>query len=206
MRVPEALSSIILHGVVNALGSTWRYDVEGWHHVEPLRQAGRPVVAVVWHGRLLPVAFRHRREGVGVLVSRHRDGGYLAGVAARWGYSVVRGSTRRGGAAGLRGIVRLLEEGHDIAVTPDGPQGPAERVQAGAVVAAQRVCAPIIPIAAAADRGWWVESWDRFLVPKPFARVRLAYGAPIAVGPGEPGLTMGVETVQRALDALMARL
>ena len=206
MRMPDAVSAVILHAAVNVLGSTWRYDVEGWHHVEPFRQTGRPLVAVVWHGRLLPVAFRHRREGVGVLVSRHRDGGYLAGVAARWGYRVVRGSTRRGGAAGLRGIVRLLEEGHDIAVTPDGPQGPAEQVQSGAVAAAQHACAPIVPIAAAADRGWWVESWDRFLVPKPFARVRLAYGAPIAVGPGERGLTVGVAAVQRALDALMARV
>jgi len=205
MSVPDALSTRGLWAAASLLGVTWRYRVEGWHHVEPFRRARRPIVAVVWHGRLLPVAFRHRREGVGVLVSRHRDGGYLAGVAARWGYRVVRGSTRRGGVAGLLGIVRLLEEGHDVAVTPDGPQGPAERVQIGAVAAAQRASAPIVPITAAADRAWWVQSWDRFLVPKPFARVRLAYGSPITVEQGDDGLTQGVQAVQRALDGLMAR-
>jgi lysophospholipid acyltransferase (LPLAT)-like uncharacterized protein len=205
MRLPDAVNTVLLRAVANLLGVTWRYEIEGWHHVDPLLKSGSPVVAVVWHGRLLPVAFHHRAQGVGVLVSRHRDGGYLARVARGWGYRVVRGSTRRGGTAGLLGIVRLLEEGHHIAVTPDGPRGPAEEVQPGAVAAAQHTGAPIVPIGAAADRGWWVRSWDRFLVPKPFARVHLVYGEPVSVAGGEEGLSRGVADVQRALDAVTER-
>lgn len=205
MRLPDVVNTAVLRTVANLLGGTWRYEVDGWNHVDPLLKSGAPVVAVVWHGRLLPVAFRHRRQGIGVLVSRHRDGGYLAGVARGWGYHVVRGSTRRGGAAGLRGIVRLLETGHNIAVTPDGPRGPAERVQPGAVAAAQHTGAPIVPIGAAADRAWWVQSWDRFLVPKPFARVHVVYGEPVTVAGGEDGLTRGVAEVQRALDDVTER-
>lgn len=201
-----ALATQVLRGAVALLARSWRYETQGWEHVQGLRDARQAAVYLIWHGQLLPVTCRHRHEGVVVLVSRHRDGGYLATIAERWGYRVVRGSTRRGGAAGLLTIVRLLKEGREVALTPDGPRGPARRVQPGAVAAAQHAGVPVVPVAAVADHAWRLRSWDRFMVPKPFARVRVVYGEPIEVPPGGNGLRVGIEAVQRALDEVSRRV
>ena len=130
---------------------------------------------------MLPLLFQHRDEGVAILISSHRDGELIARTAQRFHFRTVRGSTSRGGGRALLGLVRELERGGEVAVTPDGPRGPAERFAPGALVAAQRANAHIVPVAAVADRAWRLKSWDRFLVPKPFARVTVAYGPPTRV-------------------------
>jgi lysophospholipid acyltransferase (LPLAT)-like uncharacterized protein len=79
--------------------------------------------------------------------------------------------------------VRLLRAGRALAITPDGPRGPRQRIKGGALLAAQLAGVPVIPVAAGAERGWWFGSWDRFLVPKPFSRVRLVFGEPMTVEP-----------------------
>jgi lysophospholipid acyltransferase (LPLAT)-like uncharacterized protein len=157
------------------------------------------VIYVVWHGGLLPALWKHRRESTTVLVSDHRDGSRLASAIEKWGYRTVRGSTTRGGARGLLGIMRVLDAGGNVALTPDGPRGPARRAKPGAVMAAQRTGARIIPVAASASPGWRLGSWDGFLIPQPFARVRIAYDAPITVSRGE-ALEEGLERLQRGLD------
>ena len=187
--------------LVRALAATWRIRVHG---PEPFREGGKTALLVVlWHSRILPLLYHHRDRGIVLLISRHRDGGYLADLAERWGYRAVRGSSKRGGAAGLLGIVRELENGAIVAVTPDGPQGPPEKVKPGAIAAAQHAGVPIIPLAATASGAWWVRSWDRFCIPKPFARVDIAYGAPIVVGPGKEAAAAGAVTVERAMQRLM---
>src|SRR6266704_926633 len=89
--------------LVRLLAATWRYRVRGWEHVEAARERRRPIVYVLWHSRILPLLYHRRGEGVALLVSRHRDGGYLAELSERWGYRVVRGSSRRGRGVGGRG-------------------------------------------------------------------------------------------------------
>jgi len=91
----------LLAALVRLLAATWRYRVEGWEHVAAARASGRPVIYVLWHSRILPLLYHRRDEGVALLISRHRDGGYLAELSERWGYRVVRGSSQRGGEAGL---------------------------------------------------------------------------------------------------------
>jgi lysophospholipid acyltransferase (LPLAT)-like uncharacterized protein len=93
----------------------------------------------------------------------------------------VRGSSSRGGAAALLQMVRLLREGVSLAVTPDGPRGPRQKMKTGPLVAAQRAGVPLIPVTAGTDSAWWFEGWDRFLVPRPFARIRMVYGQPMFV-------------------------
>lgn len=166
------------------------------------RASGRPVIIVSWHSRILPLLFWHRREGIVLLVSRHRDGTYLVDLARRWGYDAVRGSTRRGGAVGLLGVVRALQQGRTVAVTPDGPRGPAGRVQPGALVAAQHTGALIVPVSARPSAAWWLQSWDRFCVPRPFATIDVAYGSPTTVAPGEENRTRAVGAVERVLHEL----
>lgn len=183
------------------LAATWRVSEQGIEHRRGLGSA--PFIYVLWHSRIFPLLYHHRHQDIVLLISRHRDGGYLADVAARWGYRAVRGSSKHGGAAGLLGIVRELQSGARVAITPDGPQGPPEKVKAGAIAAAQHGAAPLLPLAARASAAWWIQSWDRFCIPKPFARVEIVYGPPIHIGPGREGIERGVSAVEQALSQLM---
>jgi lysophospholipid acyltransferase (LPLAT)-like uncharacterized protein len=192
--------------LLSALFSTCRFDAKGEDHYRQIIGAGRPVVFVVWHGRLLAGAYHQRRNGLVALISEHRDGEYIARVVERWGYGTVRGSSTRGGTGAMRGLLRELRRGRSVVLTPDGPQGPREVMKPGALVVAQLSGAPIIPVATGADRVWSVAAgWDRFQVPKPFSRVRLRYGAPIAVprDASEAELHEYSERVGTALAALM---
>jgi lysophospholipid acyltransferase (LPLAT)-like uncharacterized protein len=167
--------------LVTGVLSTVRVRSVGDEHYRQLWERGEPFVIVLWHGRLLPCTWRHRGRGIGAVISQNRDGEYIARLVRRWGYHPVRGSSSRGGSAALREVVRLLRDGRSVAITPDGPRGPRERMKPGALLAAQLAGTPIVPVAAGATRAWWFGRWDRFLVPKPFSRVTFEYGAPIRV-------------------------
>ena len=160
---------------------TWRLQVDGEHHVHLLRERGVPLIFTVWHSALLPPLWHRRGEGIALLVSRHHDAAPLARAALHWGYRVVEGSSTRGAVHGLRAVIRALRSGIDVAFTPDGPRGPAGVVKPGALAAAALSGAVVVPIGAAASRGWRVGSWDRFLLPAPGARVRIVYGTPMEV-------------------------
>jgi len=151
-----------------------------------LRASGQRVIFTLWHGELLPLLWHHRGEGVAVVISEHRDGEIIAQIAERLGYTTVRGSTSRGGGRALIGLMRAVQAGHDGAVTPDGPRGPAHVFAPGAAIAAQRTGAPLAMIRASAKRAWRLKSWDRFLVPKPFATVRVVYGPIVPVDAASP--------------------
>ena len=199
LRWADRLVAPVAAGLVRLLAATWRYRVRGAEHVAVLRAAKRPFIFVLWHSRFLPLLYFHRNEGLCLLISRHRDGGYLASVAERWGYRVVRGSSQRGGEVGLLGIVRALQHGGEIALAPDGPRGPVEKVKPGAVAAAQHAEAPLVPVAARPSAAWWLRSWDRFCIPKPFASVEVVYGAALEVGKGKDELRRGIAGVEQAL-------
>lgn len=161
--------------VIRTLASTWRYRVINGEAVERLRERRTPLILALWHGQMLVPLWHHRGQDIGILISEHRDGEIIARIAEALRLHTVRGSTSRGGGRALVGLVRALGEGHDIAITPDGPRGPAESFAPGALVAAQRAGAPIVAIGVHAPRAWRLRSWDRFLIPKPFSRVTIAY-------------------------------
>ena len=163
------------------LGRTWRIRVVNGEYLGSLRQTGRPFIFSLWHGQLLPLLWHHRRQGVRVLISEHRDGELVARTAQSLGYGLIRGSSTRGADRALISLVRELQAGNEVAITPDGPRGPATTFAPGALVAAQRSDSFILPVAASADRAWRLRSWDRFMIPKPFARVTVAYATPTKV-------------------------
>lgn len=172
--------------LMRSLASTWRirtHDAEGLHAA---RAAGRRVIFALWHGELLPLLWQHRGERVAIMISEHKDGEIIARIAESLGFETVRGSSSRGGARALIGLMRQIDAGFDGAVTPDGPRGPAHVFAPGAAIAAQRTGALIVPIRAAASHAWRLKSWDRFLVPKPFARVDVSYGVPTPVDVATP--------------------
>lgn len=173
--------------LVRLLGRTWRIRVINRERgVERLRGDRRPMVFALWHGDMLPLLYQHRGEGVTVLISEHRDGELIARVAESLGFRTLRGSTTRGASRALVGLARELRDGHDIAVTPDGPRGPARSFAPGALIAAQRARAPVIAVGVAAQRAWRLASWDRFLIPKPFSKVRIAYSDPVVLDVANP--------------------
>jgi lysophospholipid acyltransferase (LPLAT)-like uncharacterized protein len=188
---------------LRALAATWRVREvgrEGWHRCRAER---RSVILALWHGQMLPLLSHHRDEGVSVLISEHRDGEIIARVVQAFGFRTVRGSTSRGAERALLGIVALLRRGEEVAMTPDGPRGPRHRFAPGALIAAQRSGAPIVGVVAHVDRTWQLGSWDRFEIPKPFARVTIAYSEPLVVDDATPR-----EAAARApeLEAVMQTL
>lgn len=189
----EPIAKAVGPRALKTLASTWRFRETG---VQPWKP---PFIFVLWHSRILPLLALHKGEGVVLLISRHRDGEYLADLADGWGYKSVRGSTQRGGEVGLLGIVRALQAGAIVALTPDGPRGPRERVQPGAVAAAQHAGVPIVAVGARTSSAWYLRSWDRMCIPKPFAAIDVRYGAPILIGAKKAGLRDGIEAVTRSL-------
>lgn len=165
--------------VVLALGATWNVRHVGRERADAARRSGGPVMYAMTHGVLLPLVYTHRDRGIQVLVSESRDGEVITRVIERLGFRTVRGSSSRGGARAIAQLVALAQEGWDLGITPDGPKGPRFSAEPGAVLVAARGEIPIVPLGVAATRAWRARSWDRFLVPKPFARVWVVYGAPI---------------------------
>jgi lysophospholipid acyltransferase (LPLAT)-like uncharacterized protein len=160
------------------LGSTWRVEEVGNEHWQSLARQGRPYIKACWHGTLLPCIWANRYRGLCAMVSQHGDGEIITRLIEQLGFRTVRGSSSRGGREALVAMIREIEQGHSFAITPDGPRGPAGVPHAGVLMAAKRTGVPIIPLQCEVSRAWRMRSWDGFMVPKPFARIRVTYGAP----------------------------
>lgn len=142
---------------------------------------GQPIIAAFWHQRLLMMPFLPRRGKVGMLISQHRDGEFIARAVKLFGVDAIRGSTTRGGLSALRGMIRFFHTGANIAITPDGPQGPKHIVQIGVAELARQTGAAIVPVTYSASRKKVFKSWDNFILPLPFCRVAYVWGEPLFI-------------------------
>jgi lysophospholipid acyltransferase (LPLAT)-like uncharacterized protein len=167
--------------IVWLLSKTWRATWEGRENIVAARGDGGGHFVTIWHGRMIVPMAHHRGVGWKVLVSQSGDGDTIAAILRRFGYGVIRGSASRGGARALREMLAALREGSVLVITPDGPRGPIHAVHPGLVWMARATGYKIVPGGFVADRAWHLKSWDRFTIPKPFARVAFVYGPPIAV-------------------------
>lgn len=188
--------------VVSSVARTWRIETSHAERWRGLRDAGRGFLFLLWHEALLPLLWHHRHQGVAIVVSEAKDGSYLSAYAGRLGYRSLLGSSTRGGVRALIGAVKALEDGIAVAFTPDGPRGPRREIKPGILAAAERAGVPILPIHAAADRAWRLSSWDRFMVPKPFARIRVGYGEPFVIDGKAETLESGRLRAAEALAAV----
>jgi lysophospholipid acyltransferase (LPLAT)-like uncharacterized protein len=180
-RLEVATIAGIGYPLINALGHTLRWRVDGLHHYEAIRASGRQPVMAFWHGRILPATFYFRRRGIVVITSENFDGEWIARIIERFGYGTARGSTSRGARRAVLQLVRELGRGRPAGFTVDGPRGPARVAQAGAVWLASATGNPVLPFHLEASRYWTLGSWDRTQIPKPFATVGLAVGEPFEV-------------------------
>ena len=170
-------------GLSRLLFATCRVRVHGGENLERCEAQAGPFVGVFWHYSVFPAVavIRDRGHGWAAMVSASQDAEFVARILARQGVETVRGSRHRGGLSALKGLIGLLRQGYNAAIVADGSHGPARKMQAGAILLASKSGAPILPMAVAADRYWAFRSWDRTLLPKPFARLDLWYGEPMTV-------------------------
>ncbi len=200
-RLQAAAIATIGYPLINALGQTLRWRVEGLEHLEAVRASGRQPIMSFWHGRILPATVYFRRRGIVVITSENFDGEWIARIIERFGYGTARGSTSRGGRRAMLQLVRDMKRGRPAAFTLDGPRGPANVAQPGATWLARATGNPVLPFHIEAASHWTMRSWDRTQVPKPFTTVALAIGAPIDI----PATTSD-EDLDRVRRDLQSRL
>ena len=133
--------------VIRLLGWTLRTRTEGTEQVDEFYRKGQHLIIAFWHGRQLMMPLAYRGTDAHILISQHRDGELIHRIVSRFGFRSVRGSTTRGGASALRDLIRLGRSGTDLVITPDGPKGPFQVAQIGAVQLAQATGLPIVPLA-----------------------------------------------------------
>ena len=188
---------------LSLVGATSRLTWHGDAGSLRLTESNRGFIYALWHARQAVLTYTHRGRGVSVLVSRSDDGGIIAEVLRLSGNGTVRGSSSRGGAAALKELVGAGREGAPLAVTPDGPRGPARQAQQGALFLARELGIPIVPGASGLKRKLVFNSWDELQFPLPFNRIAVVYGPPIHVGPDDD-LEAKTEELRRALNAVTA--
>lgn len=193
----------LIHVTARIVGATLRLTSENEALVQRLQAEKRGLIFVTWHGRLFIPLDYFRGRGYSALVSLSRDGDLVAESFRLSGFHIIRGSSSRRGIAAAREVLNVLGQGGVLSLVPDGPRGPSGKVQPGVVYFAQRSGCPIIPVGVSAWPRWRAPSWDRFLVPWPFARAVWINGEPIYVGP-EDDLDEAAVRVERAIHAAEA--
>jgi lysophospholipid acyltransferase (LPLAT)-like uncharacterized protein len=203
-RAQVAAIAGIGYPLINALGHTLRWRVEGMQHLDAIVASGRQPVMAFWHGRILPATFYFRRRGIVVITSENFDGEWIARIIERFGFGTARGSSSRGGLKAMLQLVRDMEQGKPAGFTLDGPRGPARVAQPGAIWLARITGNPVLPFHLEASSHWTASSWDRTQVPKPFSMVALVIGEPLEV-PSEAS-DLQLETARKDLERRLAGL
>jgi lysophospholipid acyltransferase (LPLAT)-like uncharacterized protein len=172
-----------------------------------LAAEGKNVIYAFWHGRQFMLFHSHRNSGIVIPASESRDGEIQAGILKRFGFDVVRGSSKRKGDRALLGLVSGLRKGKDLAIGVDGPRGPLYEAKQGVAYLAGKLDKQIVPVTTSAKSFWILEKvWDRYLLPKPFTQGIVMYGEPIIVnGISEEELEKKRKELEAALNQLMAQ-
>lgn len=176
--------------------------IEGMErHDEAIRRSGGGAVYATWHQRMSYFFYFGGSHHATTMISRSRDGEYVARLASCLGFRTVRGSSSRGGTTAVRELTRRIRQGELGGMLADGPQGPARVAKPGTVIIARDGGVPVIPVLWGADRCWMFNSWDRYLVPKPFAKIVLYAAEPLWIPQTAKGEEL--EAYRRLLETAM---
>lgn len=170
----------LAEALIRGLWATTRVEWRSPGALERLASERQSFILAFWHCKLLLMQYALRGLPVTALISRHGDGELIARTMARFGHEAARGSSTRGGAEALRTAIRVARAGGSIAITPDGPKGPARVAKPGVVAIARATGLPILPVSLAYSSCRRLSSWDRFEVPLPFSRLVIAHGEPLS--------------------------
>jgi len=178
-----------------------------WTFIGERYQAGcKPYILSFWHARILMTPYAYQGWDGAMLISQHRDGGYITEASRLMGLkNVSRGSSTKSGARAFLKMIRMARKGHPLGITPDGPKGPAEIVQSGVVQLAKKSGLPLRAVCYATKRYWRVNSWDKFYIPKPFTRGVFVIGEPVYAGDDDAETLLAfqkaMDDVQRQADS-----
>lgn len=167
--------------ITRLLFATCRVHVQGQEIREGFQKQGIPFIAAFWHYSIIYTVYRSKGLSWVCMVSPSKDGEYISRILEGLGYRTVRGSKGGGGVGALKGMLKAVREGFNAAIVADGSQGPARKVQSGAILLASRTGAPIVPVMWSADKYITFRSWDRTVLPKQFSRIEFVYGEPIYI-------------------------
>lgn len=207
----KAKRSEKIHPFVSWLLSTWLRIVYATARVRtqipeaamPYMGGEKQAIFCFWHGRMILQPFQKPKgREMHVLISRHRDGQIITNVLKHFCIGTVRGSTKKGGDTAIREVLSLVATGTNITITPDGPKGPACIAQHGAVYIAQKTGLPIVPISFGASRAKIFDSWDKFLLPKPFSKIVFVVGEPLVITPND-NVVQRSEQLQSSINHVM---
>lgn len=203
-RLRPRIVAFVVWCVARAVGISLRLKVLNFEQVMERVRQGKGAVLVTWHGRSLIPANFFKGRGFWAIISLSRDGEIQNHIFRRFGFRTIRGSTGRGGVRAALEAARRVAEGGILAFTPDGPRGPNRQVQPGALFIAQKARCPIIPAGVAAYPCKLLPTWDRYLIPMPFARSAFIFGEPIMVPEGisEAEFERIRQQVEEAINAL----
>jgi hypothetical protein len=180
----------IISGFLSLIYYIWvktlRIKIEGF-------EGESPVIYAFWHSQMFPLIYTHRKRGIKVLVSSHRDGEIVAGILKVFGFRLARGSSTRGGTGGMKSLINTLKKGGSVAITPDGPKGPRWKLKPGLIELSKITGAPIVPVGVGYSRKIEVNSWDRFKIPLPFSNCLIYIHRP------ERGEDISVEKLENLL-------
>ena len=205
-RIGAPLVPKLAPALIRLMATTWTTDVLGAEHLEQAERAPGRMIAL-WHGRMLVGLVPHRDRDYSVLVSPSDDGDLSATLLARFGYRVVRGSTSGGGYRATRELLAELSKGGTVVITPDGPRGPRHSMNVGLAWLSRATGFPVVPGGFVCDRARHLDSWDRFTIPLPRARLAIVYEAPVSVDrrAGEAELDAAGELIRTRLLAAEER-
>ncbi len=167
--------------LILGLGKMARMTVKNEKYHKMALNSGRPVLYVVWHGRMLAPIYVLRNLKIIAMVSEHGDGEVIAQTILKLGYRTIRGSSTRGGQKAFREMLKRMKSGAHCTVLPDGPTGPCCIMKMGGIVLAQRSGGYILPVSFSAQKPVVMRSWDRFMLWRPFSKVTMLYGEPIFI-------------------------
>jgi lysophospholipid acyltransferase (LPLAT)-like uncharacterized protein len=198
-RVTLAIVPRIVAGLILVLGVTLRYEDLIVARGKRGHEVPGPCIYAFWHRSLLACAYRFRNLDIAILISRSFDGELIARTVELLGFKAVRGSSSRGGATALRQMAEAYKQGHRCAITADGPRGPVFVAKAGPVQLAELVGVSEIGVYyGLPDRCWTLNSWDKFIIPKPFSKVKMSW--PEKVGPDLGALQAALDESVRMLN------
>ncbi len=180
-RILLSLIPSLGYAYIRLLHATMRLEFRNREVLRRVREEFGQYILVFWHSRFVMMPYCYPDRRLVVLSSEHRDSQMLARILGRFGLVSAWGSSTSGGAKGLRQLLRKIKEGYDVGLTPDGPRGPRRRVKQGIMITAKLSGLPIIPVTFSARRARRLRSWDRTLLPLPFARGLFLYGEPLTL-------------------------
>jgi lysophospholipid acyltransferase (LPLAT)-like uncharacterized protein len=180
-RIRRNLTGIFGKWILWLWAKSSRTTVLGEEGYKKLRSENRPVIILIWHGRIFFAPYFFRRRGIMPLVSPSEDGEIIAQIIARWGYKALRGSSSHSIIRAWNEMKRELEAGGELIIVPDGPRGPGRKMKPGAVKLAKETGAYLVPFTFSSSKRKILKTWDNFVIPRPFTRFVAVYGNPIAV-------------------------